>query len=368
MPGEINTEIKLVFDQFKVFGTFNSAIPFGNGHINSTFLIKTKENTSPDYILQKINHHVFVEPLKLQENLVRITQYLEKLEGSISNSSASLVNLKLFPTREGKYWFQDSQKDYWRIFNFIEDANSYDLVKNGTQALEAGKIIAQFQKSLVNFPISQINETIPNFHNLASRLEIYDRIIQANLYDRNKYAKEEILFVQKYRKKLIQIHTAAKSGEIPFRLTHNDTKFNNILLNEKDQAISIIDLDTVMPGLVHFDFGDALRIIASTAKEDEKNLDLIQINTSYLESFIRGYIDNAKEFLTPKEIFFLPDAPAMMTFMIGLRFLSDYLDGDCYFKTQYAFQNLQRTKAQFALVVKFIDIIPEITQIIQSIL
>ncbi|UYP44926.1 hypothetical protein NEF87_001211 [Candidatus Lokiarchaeum ossiferum] len=364
---EIKTEIKSIFDQFKVFGTFNRAIPFGNGHINSTFLIKTKEKTSPDYILQKINNHVFTNPPKLQENLVQITQYMEKMDGII-NKSSPIVNLKVFPTHEGKYWFQDAHSEYWRIFNFIDNANSHDLVKNSTQALEAGKIIALFQKSLVNFPISKINDTIPNFHNLESRLAIYDRIVQANSSDRNKYAKEEILFVQEYRNKLIQIHTAAKSREIPFRLTHNDTKFNNILLNEKDQAISIIDLDTVMPGLVHYDFGDALRIIASTAKEDEKNVDLIQINSIFLESFIRGYIDNAKDFLTPKEISLLPDAPAMMAFMIGLRFLSDYLDGDCYFKTQFESHNLQRAKAQFALVVKFISYIPEMTQFIQNLL
>ena len=364
ISSEINPDLKFIFEQFKVSGTFNNAAPFGNGHINRTFLVKTKEISKPNYILQQINHHVFTDPLKLQENLVKITQYLGNLKDSSQAQYSSLEFLKVYPTHEGRFWFQDSHKDYWRIMNFIEGANSYDLVKNTTQAFQAGITIGHFQKSLVNFPVSQLNDTIPNFHNLQWRLDNFDRSLHLNALDRAKSAPEEITFIQKNREKLLQIHLAGKTGDIPLRVTHNDTKFNNILLNKKDQAISLIDLDTVMGGMVHFDFGDAIRIIANKAEEDTKDLSQIQIDFSYLEAFIRGYFEEAKDFLAPKEIELLPDAPAMMTFMLGVRFLTDYLSGDKYFKIHYDLHNLQRTKVQFALVDKFMDISSKISNLI----
>ena len=363
---ESNSDLREIFDRFHVSGTFNSADPFGNGHINSTYLIKTKEDSKLNYVLQKINQHVFTEPQKLQENLVKITQYLSNFTHSSLKTPKTLKYLKIFPTHEGNYWFQDNNKEYWRLFNFIDGAVSHNLAKNSKQANEAGKIIGYFQKSLVGFPISHLHETIPNFHNLEMRLATFDQILTENKMNRNKSARNEIDFVQNFRGNLLQIHLAGKSGEIPIRITHNDTKFNNILINNEDHAVSLIDLDTVMPGLIHFDFGDALRIIANTTDEDTQELGLIDVNFEFLDGFVRGYLEESLEFLTFKEIQLLPAAPAMMTFMIGLRFLSDYLDGDHYFKTHYKLHNLQRAKVQFTLVEKFMEIHPKIEKLVHD--
>ena len=226
------TDFKFIFQQFEVSGTFHNAIPYGNGHINRTFLVTTKGNLTPRYILQKINHHVFTDPVQLQENLVKITRYLAKIKDSESDQRDQelLKNLIVYPARTGKFLFQDTHGDYWRIFNFIDGANSYDLVKNTNQAFQAGKIIGHFQKSLVNFPVSQLYDTIPNFHNLEERLATYDHVYFHNPLDRNRSAEKELAYIQKMREKLLKIHFAGKSGDIPLRVTHNDTKFNNILL------------------------------------------------------------------------------------------------------------------------------------------
>lgn len=360
-------DFKHIFQQFKVSGTFHNAVPYGNGHINRTFLIQTKETTTSSYIIQKINHHVFPNPDQLQENFMKISQHLANLKLSSPDHKDHLKYLKFYPTKTGKSLYVDAHGDFWRIFNYIEGAESYDLVKNTNQAYQAGKIIGHFQKSLVNFPVSELHDTIPHFHDLEWRLANFDEELLRNSLDRNKSAELEINYVQEMREKLLKIHFAGKSGDIPFRVTHNDTKFNNILLNENDQAVSLIDLDTVMKGMVHFDFGDAIRSITNNVAEDLEDTSQVTINVPYLDAFIRGYFEESKNFLTQKEIVLLPEAPAMMAFMLGVRFLTDYLDGDKYFAIHDKMQNLRRAKVQFALTDQFLAILPKIASKIREI-
>jgi Ser/Thr protein kinase RdoA (MazF antagonist) len=361
------TDFKQIFQQFKVTGTYGIALPYGNGHINSTFLVQTKETTTPSYIMQKINHHVFPNPDQLQENFLKISQHLTNLKHFLPDHKDHLKYLIYYPTKTRKSLYVDAHGDYWRIFNYIEGAESYDLVKNANQAYQAGKIIGHFQKSLVNFPVSELHDIIPHFHDLEWRLANFDEEFLRNSLDRNKSAELEINYVQEMREKLLKIHFAGKSGDIPFRVTHNDTKFNNILLNENDQAVSLIDLDTVMKGMVHFDFGDAIRSITNNAAEDIEDLSRVKINLPYLEAFIHGYFEEAKEFLTQKETRLLSEAPAMMAFMLGVRFLTDYLDGDHYFAIHDQMQNLRRVKVQFSLADQFLNIQPKITHIIREV-
>ena len=219
----------------------------------------------------------------------------------------------------------------------------------------------------MNFPVSQLHDTIPHFHDLEWRLANFDEDLRRNSLDRNKSAELEINYVQSMRDQLLKIHFAGKSGDFPFRVTHNDTKFNNILLNERDQAVSLIDLDTVMKGMVHFDFGDAIRSITNSAAEDIEDLSRVKINILYLEAFIHGYFEETKEFLSEKEVQLLPEAPAMMAFMLGVRFLTDYLDGDHYFAIHDPIQNLRRARVQFALTDQFLNMRPKILHIIREI-
>lgn len=341
----MNLHIISILKQFDLTGSIAEAEPFGSGHIHQTFLVQTIESDKPDYILQKINHHVFNNVDLLMTNMMCVTNHLQqKLSGN-----NTLKVLILVQTRNGKAYYEVEAGNYWRMFHYIPGSKSYDSVANSGIALEAGKAFGQFIALLSDLPVHTIKPVIPEFHSLANRFRQFEAALQADAFNKRSMAKNEIGFIYEWRDEMMQIPRLESEGKFPVRITHNDTKINNVLFNAEDNAVCVIDLDTVMPGLVLYDFGDAIRTAATTAPEDEPDLNKINLNLETFESFASGFIQSAKSILTDNEIAYLAFSCRYITYIQALRFLTDFLDGDQYYSTRYANHNLIRTKAQIKL-------------------
>lgn len=273
----------------------------------------------------------------------------------------------LIPCNNGKYFYHDKTKNYWRMFLYIADSQSFNIVDDAEKAFNGGKAFGNFLSILSDLPPNKLFETIPDFHNIENRLRIFFDIINKDLVNRVKLAGDEIKFVKNRLKDIQRIHQLGKAGKIPLRITHNDTKFNNILFDKNNQALCVIDLDTVMPGYIHYDFGDAIRTVANTGQEDEADLSKVTINLSLFTAFSEGFLSETKLLLNPVEIDLLAESARVMTFIIGLRFLTDFLNGDKYFKIHFENHNLQRARAQFKLVYSIEQHMNEMEKIINSI-
>ncbi len=342
--------IKSIFSNFSVSCTFKWGEPYGSGHINDTFLVKTEESNKPDYILQRINHHIFKNVPKLQDNILRVTSHIRKKLEQTPGANPDRETLTLIPALDGKPYFKDQEGNYWRIYIFIDKNRSYDRVESPAQAYEGGKAFGRFQFLISDLEGEPLYETIPNFHNMDMRLETFFQTVENDPAKRVALAGPEIKFVEERSIEMTKILRLGEEGIIPERITHNDTKFNNVLLDENDKRLCVIDLDTVMPGYIHYDFGDSIRTTTNTGNEDEKDLSKVEMDIRLFEAYSKGFLEETKSFLTPVEIENLAFSGKMMTFIIGLRFITDYLDGDNYFKTHHEHHNLQRAKAQFKLV------------------
>ena len=356
-------------DHFHISGTFQSGAPYGSGHINDTYLIRTREKEQPDYILQRINHHVFRDVPALQENIERVTNHLKKKLEQIPGSKPQRETLTLIPAEDGKSYYLDEEGNYWRVYLFIDNQRSYDRVTSTHQAYEGGKAFGRFQYLISDLDGPPLHDTIPDFHNMESRLAAFFKVVESNTLNRRNSAREEIRFVKQRAEEMTRILQLGRAGKIPERITHNDTKFNNVLLDENDRGLCVIDLDTIMPGYIHYDFGDSIRTSTNTALEDEPDLSKVEMDIRLFEAYSKGFLSETQSFLTPTEIENLAFSGKMMTFIIGLRFITDYLDGDHYFKINYAGHNLQRAKAQFKLALsmenqfsRMRDIIKEIVE------
>jgi aminoglycoside phosphotransferase (APT) family kinase protein len=282
---------------------------------------------------------------ELMSNIGRVTEHLmHKLSSQYEKTALTLI-----PTLTNKPYHVGMKKDYWRVYEFIEGSHSFDLPKDSGYAYEGGQAFGDFIYYLTDLPGKRLHDTIINFHNIQFRLDAFNSALVTNDRDRLLESKNEIEFVRKHVSPLIRIYNLYRSGSIPERITHNDTKFNNILFNREGRAICIVDLDTVMPGCIHFDFGDAIRIIANTAAEDEPDLTKIAFNMEMYRAFTRGFLTPLTALLTEKEKETLALAPLYMTFIMGLRFLTDYLRGDIYFKVDYPQHNWYRACTQFHL-------------------
>ena len=345
-----NTPIKNIFSQFTAEGSFDNAGTFGSGHINDTYLVQTAENDKPDYILRRINQYVFRNVPGLLENTASITDHIRRRKEKYNlNESGLKYIIKLIPAHSGEYYVLDDNNDYWCLMYYIPDSKSMDVVETTDQAFEGGKAFGNFIRYLSDFPVNDLYITIPHFHDLEKRLQWFRESIKEAPEKKLNQVREMISFLEDRAEKMSTISLAGNKGLLPRRVTHNDTKFNNVLLDESDQAICIIDLDTVMPGYVHYDFGDALRTIANTGEEDDQDLNNVSFNLDYFKAFTRGYLNRTIDVLTEKEKKLLPLAPFMMTYEQTIRFLTDFLQGDLYYKTEYPGHNLQRTKAQLTL-------------------
>lgn len=348
----MNDRIGEVTARFQTQGRAVECAPYGNGHINDTFLVvcEMEEGGRRRYILQKMNHTIFKMPQLLMENVVNVTEYLR---GIISKRGGDpdRETLNVVKTKDGANYCLDGQGDYWRMFLFVEQTVCLEKVESEKDFYDSAVAFGNFQKMLSDYPAKTLHETIPNFHNTPSRFADFRRAVQEDKMGRAAQAEEEIRFALAREKDTSVLTDMLRAGELPLRVTHNDTKLNNILFDsDTKKAICIIDLDTVMPGLSHYDFGDSIRFGASTGAEDEKDLGKIEMDLSLFEAFTKGYLEGCGGSLTEKEIEMLPMGAKLMTYECGIRFLGDFLEGDTYFKIHRDGHNLDRARTQFKLV------------------
>lgn len=338
--------------------------PYGNGHINDTYTTKG----SPSYILQRMNTKIFKDTERLMQNIVAVTSHVrEKIlkEGG----DPKRESLTVIPTIEGKFYHVTPEGDAYRMYIFIEDAVTYDVPENPKQMYEVGRAFGKFQKQLADFNADVLYETIPDFHNTPKRVENLENAIKKDALGRAREVEEEIAFAREYSKYADLIQSGISDGSIPLHVTHNDTKINNVMLDLKTgEAVCVIDLDTVMPGSLLYDYGDALRTGAATAPEDEHDLSKMYLNMDCFYEFSKGFLSYTKDTMTKKEIELLPLSVLILTYECGTRFLEDYLNGDTYFKTHYDKQNLYRVRTQFKLVKDIESKLPEMQKTIDKIL
>lgn len=336
-----------IAEQFEIEGQPISVSSFGSGHINDTYKIKTDKGEL-GYLLQRINHHVFKNVDHVMENITMVSAHLhqKRIVANITDTDTVLTPVN---TVDGKSYFKDETGSFWRVYHLIE-ARSYDIVGNDAQAREVGRAFGQFQNLLSDLDATQIHEVIPNFCHIGSRLADFHLAIQNDAVNRKTSVQEEIDFIVEREQNMNTILDMAAKNELPLRITHNDTKFNNVLLDENDHAKCVIDLDTVMPGYIAYDYGDAIRTIINNAAEDEPDLSKITLNIPLFKAYTEGYFEQAKKFLTHKEIESLLPGVLLFPYMQAVRFLTDYIQGDTYYKVQHPEHNLQRTRAQLKLV------------------
>ena len=361
-------DLRKLYGCFRAEGTYLSGQSFGPGHIHDTYRISTAEKHCDDYILQRLNNSVFKDIPRLQENMERITAHLRNKLSVMPGSNLKRECLTLIEDREtGRSWHIDEQGSNWRMFIFISDHRSYERVDSHHKAFEGGKAVGRFQALLSDLPGEPLYETIPDFHNIVKRLETFHRVISDDPAGRVSSSGKEIAEITRREEEMKIIIRLGEEGRIPLRITHNDTKFNNILFDSNDRALCIIDLDTVMPGYVHYDFGDAIRTASNTAEEDSTDLSSVSIDLGIYEAYAKGYLSETRSTLNSTEKEFLPFAPKLLTYIMATRFLTDYLDGDKYYKIKYPEHNLHRTRAQTALLSSMEENYEKMKQIINNI-
>ena len=352
MPEHVTHDTRAVARHFALLGDYVSAPPYGSGHINDTFALEMDQGgKSVRYVLQRINHNIFRNPDGLMRNVERVCRHAQAKLAQAGRADASRRALTLVPTRDGRGWYVDPHGNHWRCYVFVERATGHDVIRNADQAFQAAKAFGAFQALLADLPGDRLIETIPNFHHTPSRYAAFAAALAKDAHGRAKEAAPEIAFAQARAHEVGTIVEAMARGEIPERVTHNDTKLNNVLLdNESQEGICVIDLDTVMPGSALYDFGDLVRTSTSPAAEDETDLSKVTMQLPMFAALVQGYLASAGGFLTPRERELLPFAGKLITFEIGLRFLTDWLEGDVYFKIKRPRHNLDRLRTQFKLV------------------
>jgi hypothetical protein len=360
--------LKQIFEYFVADGTFLNGEPYGSGHIHDTFRIETIEKDKDDYILQRLNNKIFKNIPELQQNIERVTVHLRNKLSIIPRSDIKRECLRLIPSHDGKSWITDEDGNYWRMYIFISNHRSYNLVDSPVKAFEGGKAIGRFQAMLTDMQGAPLHETIPWFHNIEKRLQTFNLKVSENPAGRSGTVSKEIDQVLQRQQEMKCILELGKEGKIPIRITHNDTKFNNILLDENDKALCVIDLDTVMPGYVHYDFGDAIRTAANTATEDEEDLSKINLDINLFKAYSEGFLSETGETLNNVEKEYLAFAPRLITYTIAVRFLTDFIDGDNYFKIHHKLHNLQRARAQLRLVMSMEEQYGEMRKIIEKLI
>jgi hypothetical protein len=345
-------DLPAIARQFQHSGQLLKAQPYGNGHINDTFLLTCQGRSGPSYfILQRINHLIFKNPVAVMANVERVTGHLRQKLQSQAEPDAVRHTLTLIPTQTGQAYWPDDQGNFWRAYLFINNAKSYDMAETPTQAYEVGRAFGHFQQQLVDLPGPRLIETIPDFHHTPKRFATFIDAVERDPQNRARSARAEIEFAAAGEPFVGLLFDLQQQGQIPERVVHNDTKINNVLLDiQTGQNVCVIDLDTVMPGLALYDFGDMVRSATCFAAEDELDLTKVKMEMAIFSALARGYLETAGPFLTPAEKAHLVFAGKLITFENGLRFLTDYLQGDTYFKTHRPGHNLDRCRTQFKLV------------------
>ena len=352
MPAAEGHDAIAIAREFALSGEILSASPYGSGHINDTFKVDVKPAGGPRrFVLQRINHNVFRPPDELMANVERVCAHAYAKLKESGDTDAERRTLRLIPTLTGKAWHIDAAGNRWRCYHFIEGATGHDVVRTPEQAYAAAKSFGAFQASLADLPGGRLHETIPDFHHTPSRFARFQQALAQDAHGRAAACVPEIAFALARAHEVSIVVDALRDGTLPERVTHNDTKLNNVLLDDVTQeGVCVIDLDTVMPGSVLYDFGDLVRTSTSPAAEDETDLSQVRMQFPMFEALVEGYLESAEGFLTPKEKELLPFAGKLITFEIGLRFLTDWLEGDTYFKIKRPTHNLDRARTQFKLV------------------
>jgi len=348
----IQTHLAAIGDQFAIRGNFLRGEEIDSGHINSTFRATYLDSDGSEhrYIFQAINRNVFKDPYAVMRNVECVTRHIN---GRVLRLRKDLggQTLNLFPARDGSIWVEDERGSVWRCYNHIEGCVTYDVVENTRQAYQAARAFGAFQDLVSDLDPALIIETIPDFHHTRKRFRRLMEVAAADPLGRLAGAAEEFEFIRKREDLTGIVLDLLAAGEIPSRVTHNDTKINNVMIDaDLDQAVCVIDLDTVMPGSILYDFGDLVRSATSPAAEDETDLSKVRMQMPMYEALVEGYLDTASTFLNDAEIEHLTHSGKLMTLEVGTRFLTDYLEGDVYFKTHRPRHNLERCRTQLKLV------------------
>ncbi|MDG0965605.1 MAG: aminoglycoside phosphotransferase family protein [Opitutales bacterium] len=346
--------------QFNLEGYIGSSEVHGNGNVNDTFLLFCEDGDSLNrYTLQRINHDIFKNPEGLMENFSRVTRHLRsKIEEEGTGSQC----LSLVPAKDGRFFHKDSNGNYWRVTKFVDGGRSFEVPEDIHQAYEAAKAFGDFQAKLADLPGDPLIETIPDFHNTRMRFEHFRMACEQDKMDRAKEVSDLVQFAMD-REELADL---IKVENFPSRVVHNDTKLNNVLLHKTTgEGMCVVDLDTVMTGCVLHDFGDLVRTAACSALEDEPELDKVFFLPKTFEAIVEGYLKSAGSILESSEIEHLAVAPQIITYELGLRFLTDYLEGDVYFKVKRDGHNLDRVRAQFRLLASMEEHLEQSKQIVQ---
>ena len=338
--------------QFALEGELKELSVFGNGHINDTLraTCELADGRTKRYIVQRMNDGIFKNPDELMENVMNVTSFLRK-KIIAAGGDPDRETLNVIPTKDGKNYLTDEDGDFWRCYIFIEDATSFDQVEKPEDFYNSAVAFGNFQRLLADYPAATLHETIKNFHNTVSRFADFKKAVEEDVAGRARDVQKEIQFVLDREADCHVICDALAKGELPLRVTHNDTKLNNIMIdNRTGKGLCVIDLDTVMPGSSLYDYGDSIRFGASTGAEDEQNLDLIWCDLELFEIYTKGYVEGCGGSLTETEIRMMPMGAKLMTLECGMRFLADHLQNDIYYKIHRENHNLDRARTQFKLV------------------
>lgn len=338
--------------QFALEGELKELSVFGNGHINDTLraTCELADGRTKRYIVQRMNDGIFKNPDELMENVMNVTSFLRK-KIIAAGGDPDRETLNVIPTKDGKNYLTDENGDFWRCYIFIEDATSFDQVEKPEDFYNSAVAFGNFQRLLADYPAATLHETIKNFHNTVSRFADFKKAVEEDMAGRARDVQKEIQFVLDREADCHVICDALTKGELPLRVTHNDTKLNNIMIdNRTGKGLCVIDLDTVMPGSSLYDYGDSIRFGASTGAEDEQNLDLIWCDLELFEIYTKGYVEGCGGSLTETEIRMMPMGAKLMTLECGMRFLADHLQNDIYYKIHRENHNLDRARTQFKLV------------------
>lgn len=352
LPRHSHYDIHTVASHFTMPGEYLGARPCGSGHINDTFEVRFSQGGVPiRYIIQRINHHVFKRPDLVMDNIARVTSHIARKLQEAEVEDRDRRVLTLIPCRSGKIWHEDAAGNHWRGYVYIEGATAYNHVDDPALAEEAARTFGEFQAHLADLPGGRLADTIPNFHHTRSRYEALMRAVEEDRKGRAAKVQKQIDFCRRREHMVSVLLDLQEQSQLPERVTHNDTKLNNVMIDDQDRrGLCVMDLDTVMPGLVLYDFGDLVRTTAISCAEDEQDVSRVHMRLPMFEALVKGYLEGANGFLCEAEIAYLAFASRLITLEVAMRFLTDYLEGDHYFKIYRPDHNLDRFHVQAALV------------------
>ncbi len=358
-----------ITSHFWVPGDWVSATRFGSGHINDTYKVAVNQaGVKTNFLLQRINHLIFPRPDEMMKNVLLVTDHIKNKLRNAGERQVSRHTLTIIPARDGELCYRDAEGNYWRMYTFIENTSSFNEIGSEDQAYQAAKGFGEFQAYLEDMDASALYEIIKDFHHTPKRLENLKKAIKADAFNRVKLCQPEIDFITKREPAVGKLIDLYQKGLIPLRVTHNDTKINNILFDaQSKESLCVVDMDTVMPGLCLYDFGDMVRTATCEAPEDEKDLSKVVFRLSFFHALVKGFLEAVGHSLTPTEIENLPFSGRLITLTIGIRFLTDFLEGDHYFKTRYPDHNLHRCRTQLKLVENMENVDKEMQAIVNEI-